>query len=114
MLNRVRIGNYVVPAPPAAAPAVVAVIPIDPVASNYASHFVRQLAIGAFAVHSFVGRPVEKRASIAAAPVASAQARIVSPRVRSFIGKQTFVPAPAVVRVVARPSISSSRTQLPR
>src|SRR4051812_2421313 len=100
MLNNVRIANYITPpAAPAAAP----VIPTDPTVTSVALHIGRQLALGVFAVHSFVGHGAAPNRDAIALRPAVVQARAVSPRVRSFVGRQQIVPAPAVARIIVDP-----------
>jgi hypothetical protein len=111
MLNNVRIANYITPpAAPAAAP----VIPIDPIVTSVALHIGRQLALGVFAVHSFVGHGTAPNRDAIALRPAVVQARAVSPRVRSFVGRQQIAPAPAVARIIVNPTVRTIRISLPK
>jgi hypothetical protein len=111
MLNNVRIANYIMPpAAPAAAP----VIPIDPIVTSVALHIGRQLALGVFAVHSFVGHGTAPNRNAIALHPAVVQARAVSPRVRSFVGRQQIAPAPAVARIIVNPTLRTIRISLPK
>jgi hypothetical protein len=111
MLNNARIGNYI--APPVA-PAAAPVIPINPVLTSVALHIGRQLALGVFAVHSFVGHGAAPNRDAIALRPAVTQVRAVSPRVRSFVGRQQIAPAPAVARIIVDPTVRTIRISLPK
>jgi hypothetical protein len=99
---------------PPAAPAAAPVIPIDPIVTSVALHIGRQLALGVFAVHSFVGHGTAPNRNAIALHPAVVQARAVAPRVRSFVGRQQIAPAPAVARIIVNPTLRTIRISLPK